>query len=131
MWQQSENARLERELSAYTGAELMKKFRSAPRESLRLAAALRGLFALEAASTEDRAAYREYLSRRPIPAVTALVEENRMGDLEALWPSLPISDNTLETLLHMAGDLGRPEAVVFFLREKAKRGAFHDRDFSL
>lgn len=131
MWQQSENARLERELSAYTGAELMKKFRSAPRESLRLAAALRGLFALEAASIEDRAVYRDYLSRRPIPAVTALVEENRMGDLEALWPSLPVSNNTLETLLQTARNVSRPEAIVFFLREKAKRGTFRDRDFSL
>ena len=80
---------------------------------------------------EDRAVYRDYLSRRPIPAVTALVEENRMGDLEALWPWLSISDNTLETLLQTARDLGRPEALVFFLREKAQRGAFHDRDFSL
>lgn len=131
MWQQSENARLERDLSEYTGADLMKKFRSAPRESLRLAAALRGLFALEAASMDDRTVYRDYLSRRPIPAVTALVEENRMGDLEALWPSLTISDSTLETLLQTARNLGRPEAVVFFLREKAKRGSFRDRDFSL
>lgn len=131
MWQQSENARLERELSAYIGADLMKKFRTAPRESLRLAAALRGLFALDAAPMEDRPVYREYLSHRPIPAVTALVEENRMGDLEALWPSLTISDNTLETLLQSARELGRPEAIVFFLREKAKRGTFRDRDFSL
>ena len=131
MWQQSENARLERELSDYTGERLMKKFRSAPRESLRLAAALRGLFAREVSCTEDREIYRDYLSRRPIPAVTALVEENRMGDLEALWSFLTISDNTLETLLQAAQNAGRPEAIVFFLREKAKRGAFRDRDFSL
>jgi len=44
MWNQSENARLQQELqdSGLTGQTLLRKFHTGPRESLRLAAALRG-----------------------------------------------------------------------------------------
>lgn len=131
MWQQSENARLEQELAQYSPEALYQKFRTAPREALRLTAALRGCTGETAASEEETAAYLGYLARRPIPAVTALMEENRMGDLEKLWEFLPISDGTLETLLQTARKLRRPEAIVFLLREKGKRGLFRDRDFSL
>lgn len=131
MWQQSENGRLEQELAQYSADALYQKFRTASREAVRLAAALRGCFAENAASEEEKKSYRGYLAHRPIPAVTALIEENRMGCLEKLWPELPISDSALETLLQTARKLRRPEAIVFLLREKAQRGLFQDRDFSL
>lgn len=131
MWQQSENARLEQELAQYGSDALFRKFRTASREAVRLAAALRGFIADDTASEEEKSAYRDYLTRRPIPAAIALIEENRMGDLEKLWAILPISDSTLETLLKSSRKLRRQEAIVFLLREKAERGTFRDRDFSL
>ena len=133
MWNQSENARLQQELqnSDLTGQALLRKFHTGPRESLRLAAALRGIFTVGSAGEAEKREYWAYLARRPIPAATALIEDNRIGDLRALFEELPLTAGVLETLLQTARTLRRPEAVVWLLERKAELGLFQDRDFSL
>lgn len=133
MWNQSENARLQQELQrdGLTGKALLRKFHTSPRESLRLAAALRGIFTMGCAEEEEKQEYWVYLARRPIPAATALIEDNRVGALAALFEKLPLTPETLETLLQTARTHRRPEAVVWLLEQKEKMGLFHDRDFSL
>ena len=133
MWNQSENARLQQELqdSGLTGQALLRKFHTGPRESLRLAAALRGIFTVGCAREAEKREYWAYLARRPIPAATALIENNRIEDLGALFEELPLTAGVLETLLQTARTLRRPEAVVWLLERKAELGLFQDRDFSL
>ena len=133
MWNRSENVRLQREFqnAGLTGEALLQKFHTGPRESLRLAAALRGIFAMGCAGEGEKQEYWAYLARRPIPAAVALIEDNRVGDLAALFEHLPLTAGTLETLLQTARTLRRPEAVVWLLEQKAKLGLFRDRDFSL
>lgn len=133
MWNRSENARLQQELrnAGLTGEALLRKFHTGPRESLRLAAALRGIFTMGCAGEGEKQEYWAYLSRRPIPAATALIEDNRIPELAALFEKLPLTAGTLETLLETARTLRRPEAVVWLLEQKGKLGLFRDRDFSL
>ena len=133
MWNRSENAQLQQEFQrdGLTGEALLRKFHTGPRESLRLAAALRGIFTVGCAGENEKQEYWTYLSRRPIPAATALIEDNRVGELAALFEMLPLTAETLETLLQTARTLRRPEAVVWLLEQKAKMGLFRDRDFSL
>ena len=66
MWNQSENARLQQELqdSGLTGQALLRKFHTGPRESLRLAAALRGIFTVGCAGEAEKREYWAYLARR-------------------------------------------------------------------
>ena len=133
MWNQSENARLQQELQndGLTGEVLLRKFHTGPRESLRLAAALRGIFSVGCAGEGEKQEYWAYLSRRPIPAATAMIEDNRVVELADLFEKLPLTAETLETLLQTARTLRRPEAMVWLLEQKAKLGLFRDRDFSL
>ena len=133
MWNQSENAQLQQELQrdGLTGEALLRKFHTGPRESLRLAAALRGIFTTGCAGENEKQEYWAYLSHRPIPAAMALMEDNRVEELAALFEKLPLTPGTLETLLQTARTLRRPEVVVWLLEQKAKLGLFRDRDFSL
>lgn len=133
MWNRSENAQLQQEFQrdGLTGEALLRKFHTGPRESLRLAAALRGIFTVGCAEENEKQEYWAYLSRRPIPAATALIEDNRVEELAALFERLPLTAENLETLLQTARTLRRPEAVVWLLEQKAKMGLFRDRDFSL
>ena len=117
--------------SGLTGQTLLRKFHTGPRESLRLAAALRGIFTVGCAGEAEKREYWAYLARRPIPAATALIEDNRIEDLGALFEELPLTAGVLETLLQTARTLRRPEAVVWLLERKAELGLFQDRDFSL
>lgn len=135
MWQESESevVRLQRVLAhnGLEGSALLEKFRTAPRETVRLAAALRGLFTPGCASEEQREQYAAYLARRVRPAASALMEQNRVLELEALDARNPFSREILEDLLTEARAMGRPEALVWLLEVKGCRFGFPDRDFSL
>lgn len=135
MWQESESevVRLEKVLAhnGLTGEKLLEKFRTASREDVRLAAALRGMFMPQVSSPREKEAYLAYIRRRPFPAAAALMEENRILDLEKLDAMLPLSRDTVDSLLNMARTMGRPEALVWLLEKKQARFGFRDRDFSL
>lgn len=135
MWQETESevVRLEKVLAhnGLSGDRLMEKFRSAPREDVRLAAALRGVFVPDCGNEAQREVYSAYLKRRPFPAATALMEENRILDLEKLDAQAAFSRDTVENLLVLARKMGRPEALVWLLEIKQQRFGFADRDFSL
>lgn len=135
MWQEAESevVRLEKVLAhnGLTGEKLLEKFRTASREDVRLAAALRGVFTPQVSSPQEKEAYLAYIRRRPFPAAAALMEENRILDLEKLDAMLPLSRDTVDSLLNMARTMGRPEALVWLLEKKQARFGFRDRDFSL
>lgn len=135
MWQEAESevVRLEKVLAhnGLTGEKLLEKFRTASREDVRLAAALRGMFTPQVSSLQEKEAYLAYIRRRPFPAAAALMEENRILDLEELDAMLPLSRDTVDSLLNMARTMGRPEALVWLLEKKQARFGFRDRDFSL
>lgn len=135
MWQETESevVRLEKVLAhnGLTGEKLLEKFRTASREDVRLAAALRGLFTLQSSSAQEKEAYLAYIKRRPIPAAAALMEENRVLDLEKLDAAVPLTRETVDSLLNTARTMGRPEALVWLLEKKQTRFGFRDRDFSL
>ena len=135
MWQEAESevVRLEKVLAhnGLTGEKLLEKFRTAPREDVRLAAALRGMFTPNCSTAEEREAYAAYIKRRLLPAAAALMEENRILDLEKLDAMLPLSRETVDALLDTARTIHRPEALVWLLEKKQARFGFRDRDFSL
>ena len=135
MWRESESepVRLQRVLAhnGLVGEELARKFRSAPREDVRLAAALRGYFVPGCADDAQRAQYLIYLSHRLRPAVTALIEENRVLDIAALERQTGFSRELTDEFLQTAIAMGRPEVIVWLLRFKQSHWGFQDRDFSL
>ena len=135
MWQESESevVRLQKVLAhnGLTGQALMEKFRTAQRQDVRLAAALRGMFTPGCGDEAQRGEYLDYLKRRTVPAAVALMEENRVLDLEKLDVCIPFSTETVHSLMETARRLGRPEVLVWLLEKKQSRFGFRDRDFSL
>lgn len=135
MWQETESevVRLEKILAhnGLTGEKLLEKFRTAPREDVRLAAALRGMFTPGCSTESEQGVYCAYIKRRVLPAAAALMEENRILDLEKLDAALPLTRETVESLLNTARAMGRPEALVWLLEKKQARFGFRDRDFTL
>lgn len=134
MWRESESevVRLEKVLAhnGLTGDALMEKFRTASRESVRLAAALRGYFTPDCADKVQRNAYREYLRSRVRPTAAALMEENRVKDLEQFEGETFFSQPLVDEFLKQAMELDRPEIIVWLLQCKKQRYGFPDRDFS-
>ena len=134
MWRESESevVRLEKVLAhnGLTGDALMEKFRTASRESVRLAAALRGYFTPDCADEVQRNAYGEYLRSRVRPTAAALMEENRVKDLEQFEGETFFSQPLVDEFLKQAMELDRPEIIVWLLQCKKQRFGFPDRDFS-
>lgn len=134
MWRESESeaVRLQRVFAhnELTGAALLEKFRKASREDVRLAAALRGYFTPGCGSEAEREQYLAYLRRRVRPAAWALMEENRVLDLEAFEKAVGFSTELVDEFLQKAMELNRPEVLVWLLEQKRRFG-FRDRDFSL
>lgn len=134
MWRESESevVRLEKVLAhnGLTGDALMEKFRTASRESVRLAAALRGYFTPDCADEVQRNAYGEYLRSRVRPTAAALMEENRVKDLEQFEGETFFSQPLVDEFLKQAMELDRPEIIVWLLQCKKQRYGFPDRDFS-
>lgn len=134
MWRESESevVRLEKVLAhnGLTGDALMEKFRTASRESVRLAAALRGYFTPDCADKVQRNAYGEYLRSRVRPTAAALMEENRVKDLEQFEGETFFSQPLVDEFLKQAMELDRPEIIVWLLQSKKQRFGFPDRDFS-
>ena len=134
MWRESESevVRLEKVLAhnGLTGDALMEKFRTASRESVRLAAALRGYFTPDCADDVQRKAYGDYLCSRVRPTVAALMEENRVKDLERFESETGFSQPLVDEFLKQAMELDRPEIIVWLLQCKKQRFGFPDRDFS-
>ena len=134
MWRESESetVRLERVL-AHNGLEgeaLLRKFRTASRESVRLAAALRGAFSPDCASEAEKKEYFAYLQNRVRPTVAALMEENRVPELENFEKKVGFSQPLVDEFLAQAMEMDRPEVIVWLLQCKKARFGFHDRDFS-
>lgn len=134
MWQenQSEAVRLQKVLSAngLTGEELLQKFKTASREEVRLAVALRGLYTPGCGDEAQKAVYLGYLQKRVKNTVNALMEENRVAELEDFSQRVPFSTALVDEFLQAAMELNRPEILVWLLKEKQRMG-FRDRDFSL
>lgn len=134
MWRESESevVRLEKVLAhnGLTGDALMEKFRTASRESVRLAAALRGYFTPDCADEVQRNAYGEYLRSRVRPTAAALMEENRVKDLEQFEGETFFSQPLVDEFLKQAMELDRPEIIVWLLQCKKQRYGFPDRGFS-
>ena len=134
MWRESESevVRLEKVLAhnGLTGDALMEKFRTASRESVRLAAALRGYFTPDCGNDAQRKAYGEYLRGRVRPTAAALMEENRVKDLELFESGTGFSRPLVDEFLKQAMELDRPEIIVWLLQCKKQRFGFPDRDFS-
>ena len=132
MWNESKSevVRIEEVLlhNGTAGEALYQKFRSARREDVRLAAALRGYFH---EGEEHREEYFSYLSRRLRPAAEALIETNRVGELAQLEEKGLFTPELTDEFLHTAITLGRPELIVWLLRQKETRFGFRDRDFRL
>lgn len=134
MWRESESevVRLTKVLAHndMSGEALLHKFQTASREDVRLAAALRGYFTPGCGDEAQRQQYLSYLCRRVRPAAWALMEENRVLDLEAFSQKADFSPALVDEFLDKAIELKRPEVLVWLLEEK-KRFGFRDRDFSL
>ena len=134
MWRESESetVRLERVLAhnGLEGAALLQKFRTAPREPVRLAAALRGAFTPGCASEAEKKEYVAYLCSRVRPTVAALMEENRVTELENFEKKVGFSQPLVDEFLAQAMEMDRPEVIVWLLQCKKTRFGFHDRDFS-
>ena len=134
MWRESESevVRLEKVLAhnGLTGDALMEKFRTASRESVRLAAALRGYFTPGCGGGAQRDAYGTYLRSRVRPTIAALTEENRVKDLERFAREVVFSRPLVDEFLKQAMELERPEIIVWLLHCKKERFGFPDRDFS-
>ena len=62
--------------------------------------------------------------------VKALMEENRVPELEDFSGRVPFSTGLVDEFLKTAMELDRPEILVWLLKEKQRWG-FKDRDFSL
>lgn len=108
------------------GDALLQKLRDARREDVRLAAALLGCFRPEDSAHEE---YLAYLTRRIRPAVSVLIESNRLEPLEQLEPLF--TRELTDEFLAQAIAMGRWEITVWLLQRKQQRFGFHDRDFSL
>lgn len=134
MWQenQSEVVRLQKVLSAngLTGEELLQKFKTASREEVRLAAALRGFYTPGCGDEAQKDIYLGYLQKRVKNTVNALMEENRVPELEDFLGRVRFSTGIVDEFLQTAMELNRPEILVWLLKEKQHMG-FRDRDFSL
>ena len=134
MWRESESevVRLEKVLAHndLTGQALLEKFRGASRESVRLAAALRGYFTSGSATEDQRELYGSYLRSRVRPTVAALMEENRVTELERFEKEAPFSQALVDEFLAEAMEMDRPEITVWLLQCKKERFGFRDRDFS-
>lgn len=134
MWRESESevVRLEKVLAhnGLTGDGLMEKFRTASRESVRLAAALRGYFTPDCGDGAQRGAYGTYLRSRIRPTVAALTEENRVKDLERFAREVVFSQSLVDEFLKQAMDLDRPEIIVWLLQYKKDHFGFPDRNFA-
>lgn len=134
MWREAESevVRLEKVLAhnGLTGEDLLRKFRTASRESVRLAAALRGCFTPGCGDVAERAEYLAYLRGRVRPTAAALMEENRVPELERFEREVGFSESLVEEFLAQAMELDRPEIIVWLLQCKKERFGFQDRDFS-
>ena len=132
MWNESKSevVRIEEVLlhNGTTGEALYRKLRSARREDVRLAAAIRGYFY---EGEEYREEYFAYLSRRLRPAAEALIETNRVQELAQLEETGLFTPQLTDDFLRTAITLGRPELIVWLLRLKESRFGFPDRDFRL
>ena len=134
MWQetQSEVVRLQKVLWAngLTGAELLNKFKTASREEVRLAAALRGFYTPGCADEAQREEYLAFLKKRVRNTVKALMEENRVPELERFEKEVPFPQALVDEFLAEAMEMDRPEITVWLLQCKKERFGFRDRDFS-
>ena len=134
MWREAESevVRLTKVLAhnELTGEALYHKFQTAAREDVRLAAALRGYFTPGCGDEAQKEQYLSYLCRRVRPAAWALMEENRVLELEDFSRKVNFSPALVDEFLGKAIELKRPEVLVWLLGEK-KRFGFRDRDFSL
>lgn len=132
MWNESrsEVVRIEEVLShnGTAGEALYQKFRTAQREAVRLAAALRGYFDCPDGHREE---YFSYLTRRLRPTAEALIETNRVRELSVLEAEGLFTPELTDAFLDTAITLGRPEIIVWLLRLKENRWGFPDRDFRL
>lgn len=134
MWRESESeiVRLRRVFAHndLTGEALLQKFRTASREDVRLAAALRGYYTPGCAGDGEKGQYLAYLCRRVRPTVQALMEENRVLELEDFEEKAGFTADMVDEFLQKAIELDRPEIIVWLLRRKQQRYGFRDRDFS-
>lgn len=113
-----------------TGDALVQKFKTASREDVRLAAALRGYF-LPDATDAEKALYYPYLVRRIRPAVTVLMEENRVADMEILEKQNLFTPEMVDAFLQTAIEMRRSECIVWLLQRKDDRYGYRDHDFRL
>ena len=131
MWneQESEVIRLKKIFlqAGLRGKSLLGKFRAATREDVRLAAALLGYFS----DDMGKEIYEEYLLRRIRPAVSALMEENRIEEIRQLEKTAGFSPEQVDEFLSAAIKMNRPEVIVWLLRRKEETYGYRDRDFSL
>lgn len=132
MWNESETVRIGKVLAhnGISGEALLKKFRTAAREDVRLAAALRGFF-LDSSDENQKEEYFSYLSRRIRPAVSALIESNRVVDLAVLAEKNLFTAELTDAFLAEAIAMNRSEITVWFLQMKGQKFGFPDRDFGL
>lgn len=113
------------------GAALAGKFRSAAREDVRLAAALLGYFEDTQATESEKSLYFTYLSRRIRPAVTVLMEENKVPEMEMLEKSGLFTPEMVDEFLQTAIQMHRSEAIVWLLQRKDESYGYRDHDFRL
>ena len=134
MWRESESeiVRLQRVFAhnGLTGESLLQKFRTASREDVRLAAALRGYYTPGCAGEAEKKQYLAYLCRRVRPTVQALMEENQVLELEDFEEKAGFTADMVDEFLQKAMELDRPEVIVWLLRRKQQRYGFRDRDSS-
>lgn len=111
--------------SGVCGDALLRKFRTAARGEVKLACALLGYF------EQGEDSYLAYLRSRIRPAVTALVLEGRVRELEILERQGLLSPSLSEEALETAIAAHVPEAIVWLLKQKERRGGFENGELAL
>lgn len=105
---------------------ILRSFRTASRESVRLRLAMQGYFSGNAAPELEA-----YLRRRVRSVMEQLLREDDIPKLERLAGEGWLNPGLAEDGLDLAMRLRKTEGYVWLLRWKAEHCGFSDRDFSL
>lgn len=109
---------------------LFHSFETTRQEPVRLNLALQ-LFFRGDASPEQTQKLEAYLKRRIRSALEVLLREDDLPGLKRLASAGWLNEGLVEDGLKMAISLKKTEGYVWFLRLKAEKYGFRDRDFSL
>lgn len=109
---------------------ILRQYRSAAREQVRLPLAVQAYFSGEATQAQARELER-YLKSRVRPLMELLLRKGDLPRLEILAQARWLNPGLVEDGLDMAMALKSTEGFVWLLGWKAEHVGFADRDFTL